>query len=129
MSEKLQGAYLASLVNNCVSDYVANKRPERTVTNLKNFLGRFLRWIEDRELTPKACRAYIKYMQVDKALAWTSVSSDTRRLKMFLTWLFEEANEGDGLIDRNWAKEIHSPRKYGVKESPQVQLIAPEKLM
>lgn len=129
MSEKLQGAYLASLVTNCVRDYVTNRRPERTVINLKNFLGRFSRWIEERELTPKECRAYIKYMQVEKELAWTSVSSDTRRLKMFLTWLFEEANEGDGVIDRNWAKEIHSPKKYGVKEAPQEQLLAPEKLM
>jgi len=68
-------------------------------------------------------------MQVDKGLAWTSVSSDTRRLKMFLTWLFEEANDGDGVIDRSWAKEIHSPKKYGVKEAPQEQLLSPEKLM
>lgn len=129
MSEKLQGAYLASLANNCVSDYVANKRPERTVTNLKNFLGRFLRWIEDRELTPKECRAYVKYMQLEKKLVWTSVSSDTRRLKMFLTWLSEEANECEGIIDRNWGKEVHSPKRYGMKEAPQEQLLSSDKMM
>lgn len=129
MSEKLQGAYLNSLAQACVQDYKANQRPERTIKNLKNLLGRFLRWIEDRELTPKECRAYIKYLQVEKKLCWSSVSSDTRRLKMFLKWLKYEANDGDGIIDRDWAKEIHSPRSYGQKSKPQEQLLSPEKLI
>lgn len=129
MSEKLQGARLISLANDCVRDYEENRRPERTITNLKNFLGRFLRWLEDRELTVKECRAYVKYMQVDKGLAWSSVSSDTRRLKMFLYFLRFVANDGDGVIDRDWAKEVHSPRRYGMKEKPQEQLLAPEKMM
>ncbi|MCA9368862.1 site-specific integrase, partial [Candidatus Woesebacteria bacterium] len=39
------------------------------------------------------------------------------------------ANHGDGVIDRDWAKEIHSPRKYGAKNQPQEQLLSPEKML
>ena len=85
-------------------------------------------WLEDRELTPKECRAYVKYMQ-SKGLAWSSVASDTRRLKTFLYYLRYVANDGDGLIDRDWAKEVHSPRKYGTKNHEPEQLLAPEKMM
>lgn len=127
MSEKLQGEYLKSLTTDCIKYYEADQRPQSSIKNLRNFLGRFLEWIEDRELTPKECRSYIKYMQ-NKGLAWSSVASDTRRLKSFLTWLYSEANDGDGIIDRQWAKEVHSPRKYGEKYNPQEMLLAPKKL-
>jgi len=126
--QKLQGFYLKQLAQECVQDYEVKQRPQRTIINLRNFLGRFLLWLEDRELTVKECREYVKYMQVGRGLAWSSVSSDTRRLKMFLFFLRFVANEGDGVIDRDWAKEVHSPRRYGMKDKPQEQLLAPEKL-
>lgn len=127
--QNLKGSYLKKLVDECVRSYEVNERPQRTVINLKNFLSRFLVWLEDRELTPKECREYIKYMQVDRGMAWTSVSSETRRLKMFLYFLKFVANDGDGVIDRDWAREVHSPRKYGIKEREPEQLLAPEKMM
>lgn len=124
----LQGASLKELKKQCVDWYIQNKRPEITVTNLKNLLGRFLLWLGDREMTIKECRAYVKHMQ-NKKLAWSTVSSDTRRLKMFLTWLFEEANDGDGLLEWDWSKEVHGPRRYGEKEKGAEQLLDPEKMM
>ncbi|MCC6711566.1 MAG: site-specific integrase [Candidatus Pacebacteria bacterium] len=129
MSKKLQGEYLVSLAQNCVQDYVESQRPELTIKNLRNFLRRFLTWVGDRELTPLLCRKYTKYMQVEKKLAHSSVSSDTRRIKMFLYYLRYVANNGEGVIDRDWAKEVHSPRKYGMKEKAPEQLLSPEKMM
>lgn len=128
MSEELRGAYLISLTRDCVRWYERKQRPERTVTNLKNFLGRFLSWLEDRELTPKECRAYVDYMQEERGLAWSSVTSDTRRLKMFLRWLKYEANDKEGIIERDWAKEVHSPRRYGEKEKGPEHLLDPKLL-
>lgn len=128
MSEKLQGANLISLANDCVRDYERNQRPERTITNLRNFLGRFLEWLEGRELTVKECKRYIKYMQHERGLEWSSVSSDTRRLKMFLKWLRFEANEEDGVIPDDWARMIRSPRRYGEKDKKPLKLPRPEQL-
>lgn len=128
MSSKLQGEYLKSLADECVQEYVLNEQPEHTIKNIRNFLGRFLKWVGNREITPKLCRDYVKYMQVDRGLAWSSVSSDTRRLKMFLFFLRFKANEGEGVIDRDWAKEVHSPRVYGKKNEEPEQLISPEKM-
>lgn len=128
MSQVLQGEGLSVLINQCILSYERDKRPARSVKNLKNLLGRFATWLSGRELTVKECRGYVKHMQ-DKGLAWTSVSSDTRRLKSFLKWLYMEANDGDGLIPADWAKDFHSPRRYGEKEKPQEQLLAPEKML
>lgn len=128
MSQVIKGDSLSVLINQCILSYERNKRPVRSIKNLKNMLGRFATWLNGRELTVKECRGYVQYMQ-DKGLAWTSVSSDTRRLKSFLSWLYLEANDGDGLIPTDWAKQFRSPKKYGEKEKTQEQLLAPEKML
>lgn len=127
--QNLRGSYLKKLAHECVQDYVVNERPPRTITNLKNFLGRFLLWLEDRELTVKECKRYIKYMQQDRGMEWSSVSSDTRRLKMFLKWLRFEANEEEGVIPEDWARDIKSPRRYGDKNKKPPRLPRPEELL
>ncbi len=117
-----QGQYLDQLTQECVQWYVLNGHPHLTIKNLKNFLGRFLIWLNGRELTVKECREYVKYMQL--RIKQSSAASDTGRLQMFLKWLHYEKD----LTEHDWSKDVRRPKQKGSQKPPEM-LLAPEKLI
>ncbi len=117
----LQGSYLTQLMKECVELYIANNHPPITIKNLRNFLNRFDKWLDGRELTVKECRLYVKDMQ--RRLAHSSATSDTGRLQMFLKWLHKDAE----ITEHNWAKDVFRPVRKGEQKEPEM-LLAPEKL-
>jgi len=116
----LRGERLQKLMDDCLSDY--GDHPELTVKNLRNFLRRFYRWLDGRELTVKECRAYVKDMQ--RRLAYSSASSDTGRLQMFLKWLHYEAE----VTTNDWARDVRRPKRDKNPKPPE-QLLSPEKII
>lgn len=119
----LQGQQIANLAKECIAWYELNKYPRKTVINLRNFLGRFLLWLENRELSVCLCKEYTKHLQ-EKGLRHSSISSDIGRLKMFLVWLHDEKE----LLDHNWAGDIKRPKLRVPEEAFPEQLLSPAKI-
>ncbi len=87
-----------------VRDPIDRGLSDKTVTNRKNCLKRFYRWLDGRSFSADSCRAWLRYLK-DKGLRPVSIKDAARVLRATVRFLYRRK-----VISDDFASDIPLPK-------------------